>query len=89
MARIARVTSKGRITIPPSIRKKYGLKEGTRIAFLESGKELRVLREDDREELFAVFDRARRESKLTRRELARLVKEAKSRLWSERYAPPD
>ena len=34
----AKVTSKSMINIPVSIRKKYGITEGTRVVFIESGK---------------------------------------------------
>lgn len=86
MARVATVSSKGQVTLPLPLRRKYGIKEGTRIVFLESGRGLRVLREDDLEELFSAFDELRKDSGITRKELAVLVKEAKSRLWKERYA---
>ena len=86
MVRVATVSSKGQVTLPLPLRRKYGIKEGTRIVFLESGRGLRVLREDDLEELFSAFDELRKDSGITRKELAVLVKEAKSRLWKERYA---
>jgi AbrB family looped-hinge helix DNA binding protein len=37
MATNAIVTSKGQIVIPAEIRKKYGIKKGTRVAFIEDG----------------------------------------------------
>lgn len=86
MTRVATVSSKGQVTLPLPLRRKYGIREGTRIVFLESGKGLRVLREDDLEELFSAFDQMRKDSKITKKELAGLVKQAKSRLWKERYA---
>ena len=86
MTNVATVTSKGQVTVPASLRKKYGIKEGTRLVFMEAGDELRVLREEDLDRMFAVFDRIRKDTKVTRKELGALVKRAKARLWSERYA---
>jgi AbrB family looped-hinge helix DNA binding protein len=37
MMNTAYVTSKGRLIVPPSIRRRYGIKPGTRIFFLEEG----------------------------------------------------
>ncbi|HLE45899.1 MAG TPA: AbrB/MazE/SpoVT family DNA-binding domain-containing protein [Thermoplasmata archaeon] len=86
MTNVATMTSKGQVTVPASLRKKYGLKEGTRLVFVEAGDELRILREQDLDRMFAVFDRIRKDTKMTRKELDALVKRTKARLWSERYA---
>ena len=86
MTNVATITSKGQVTVPASLRKKYGLKEGTRLVFVEAGDELRILREQDLDRMFAVFDRIRKDTKMTRKELDALVKRTKARLWSERYA---
>jgi len=86
MANVATVTSKGQITLPASLRRKYGIKEGSRLVFLEAGEEIRVLREEDLARMFAVYDRIRRDSRLTRRTLAALVEETRDRLWRERHA---
>jgi AbrB family looped-hinge helix DNA binding protein len=37
MATNAIVTSKGQVVIPAEIRKKYGIRAGTRLAFIEEG----------------------------------------------------
>ena len=34
---IAKITSKGQITIPIEIRKRYGLNEGSKVLFIEEG----------------------------------------------------
>ena len=34
---LAKITSKGQVTIPVDIRKKYGLTEGSKVLFLEEG----------------------------------------------------
>ncbi len=86
MVNVATVTSKGQITLPVSIRKRLGLRKGSKIVFLEAGEEVRIFKEEDLERRFAVFDRMREDSGLTRRELRALVKEAKDRLWKEHFA---
>jgi AbrB family looped-hinge helix DNA binding protein len=86
MAQVATVTSKGRVTLPASVRKKLGIRRGTRIVFLESGKEMRILREDELEERFSVFDRISRQTKLTPEKLQALVEDAKKRVWKRHLA---
>lgn len=36
----ARVTSKGRLTVPPRIRRRFGIKPGTRVNFVEEGERI-------------------------------------------------
>lgn len=40
---LAKVTSKGQITIPVEIRKKLGLKEGDKVLFLEEGGKIVIM----------------------------------------------
>ena len=86
MADIATVTSKGQVTLPSRLRRKYGIRKGTRLVFLEAGDELRVVKEQDLDRMFSVFDRIRKATKVTRKELDTLVERVRARLWSERYA---
>jgi AbrB family looped-hinge helix DNA binding protein len=86
MANVATVSSKGQVTLPASLRRRYRIKEGSRLVFLAAGEEIRVLREEDLDRMFSVFDRMRRDARLTRRELAGLVEETRARLWRERRA---
>jgi len=86
MANVATVTSKGQVTLPAALRRKYGIKKGTRLIFLEAGGELRLLREEDLRRMFEVFDRLRKETRITPGELDALVRKVRTRLWSERYA---
>lgn len=86
MVEIATVTSKGQVTLPASIRKKFGLRKGSRIVFLDAGEEVRLIKEADLERKFEVFDRRRGELGLNPERLQVLVKEAKGRLWKEHHA---
>lgn len=69
--------------MPAAIRRKMGLRSGSRVVFLESGEEARLLKEEDLEQAFDAFDRMRRESGLTRKRMNAFVTEAKARLWKE------
>ena len=84
MANVATVTSKGQITLPAGLRRKYGMKRGTRLVFVEAGQDLRILKEQDLERMFEVFDRLRSETRLTRSELDAVVERVRKRLWRER-----
>lgn len=89
MVEVATVTSKGQITLPASIRRKLGLRKGSRLIFLEEGMEIRIIPGDDLERRFAVFERRAEEFGLTREKVCVLVKEAKDRLWKEHHARGD
>ncbi|MDV3244912.1 MAG: AbrB/MazE/SpoVT family DNA-binding domain-containing protein [Nitrososphaerales archaeon] len=52
MTETATVTSKSMVNIPASIRKKYGIKEGDKVAFVESDRGLLLLRVPPLNELF-------------------------------------
>ncbi len=86
MVEVATVSSKGQVTLPASIRKKLGLRKGSKVIFLEAGKEVRLLTGQDLEKRFAIFERRAKELNLTPERLSALVKEAKERLWKEHYA---
>lgn len=86
MVEVAKVTSKGQITLPASIRRKLGLRKGSKLIFLEEGKEVRLITEEELERVFMVFERRAEELGLTRDVLRGLVKEAKDRLWKEHHA---
>ncbi|MEE9236937.1 MAG: AbrB/MazE/SpoVT family DNA-binding domain-containing protein [Thermoplasmata archaeon] len=86
MVEVAKVTSKGQVTLPASIRRKLGLRKGSRLIFLEEGKEVRLIAGDDLEKRFAVFERRAEERGLSRHEVRALVKEVKERLWKEHHA---
>lgn len=89
MVEVATVTSKGQVTLPASIRRKLGLRKGSKLIFLEEGREVRLLAGEDLEKRFALFERRATETGLTPRRLSALVKEAKERLWREHYADRD
>ncbi len=72
--------------MPARLRRKHGLRAGTRLVFVDAGHEIQILKEQDLSRSFAVFDGIRKDTKVTREVLEALVNRAKSRLWKERYA---
>ena len=89
MVEVATVTSKGQVTLPASIRKKLGLRKGSKLIFLEEEEGIRLVPGEDLEKRFALFERMAAESNLSPKRLSALVKEAKERLWREHYASHD
>ncbi len=89
MVEVAKVSSKGQVTLPVSIRRRLGLRKGSKLIFLEEGREVRLIPGSDLERRFAVFERRKEELGLTREKVRALVKEAKERLWKEHHARGD
>ena len=89
MVDVATVTSKGQVTLPASIRKRLGLRKGSKLIFLEEEQGIRLVAGEDLENLFALFERMAADTNLSPKRLSALVKEAKDRLWREHYASRD
>ncbi|MEK6988449.1 MAG: AbrB/MazE/SpoVT family DNA-binding domain-containing protein [Candidatus Thermoplasmatota archaeon] len=86
MVDVATVTSKGQVTLPASLRKRMGLRKGSRIVFLEGAGGVQVLKEEDLEARFAVFEDRAKEIGLTPERLRDLVKEVKCRPLADALA---
>ncbi len=89
---IARITTKGQITIPKEIRKKLNLKEGDKIIFLEQ--EGRIYFENAALVAFnriqdAMAGEAQKVGLSSPEEMNQLVKEIRKEIWEERYADND
>ncbi len=89
MVEVATVTSKGQVTLPASIRKRLGLRKGSKLIFLEEDQGVRLVAGEDLEKRFALFERLAEDADLSPKRLSALVKEAKDRLWREHYASRD
>ncbi|OGS64821.1 MAG: hypothetical protein A3K59_00665 [Euryarchaeota archaeon RBG_19FT_COMBO_69_17] len=89
MVEVATVTSKGQVTLPASIRKRLGLRKGSKLIFVEEEQGVRLVAGEDLEKRFALFERMAADTGLSPKRLSALVKEAKDRLWREHYASRD
>jgi AbrB family looped-hinge helix DNA binding protein len=86
---LAKITTRGQITIPVEIRKKLGVKDGDKVIFLEENG--RIIMENaamvalkNAQDAFAV--EAERLGLKTERDVVALVKEVRREVWDERHA---
>jgi antitoxin PrlF len=89
---VARITTKGQITIPIEIRKKLNLKEGDKIIFFEQ--DGRIYFENAALLAFnriqkSMSGEAQKAGYNTPEEMNDLVKEIRKELWEERYENND
>lgn len=83
---MARVSSKGQVTIPVEIRRKLGLKEGDKVIFLEKGSDVvlvnsnRLAFKEFRKDMSGEAERAGISSE---QNVVDLVREARRKLWGE------
>jgi len=89
---IAKITSRGQITIPIDIRKKLGLKEGDKVVFVEDGDRIvfanatKIAFENMRR---AFAGEAERLGLKDEQDVVALVDEVRKEMWEERYADND
>jgi len=82
----SKVTSKGQVTIPIKIRRGKRLSTGRVVVFIETERGMMIVPLEEVERLFEPFDRRRRQLRLTRKQLAIIVRKEKDRTWKESYA---
>lgn len=81
----ARLTSKGQITIPKSVRLQLGLKTGKSVLFIPEGREVIMIPKvkDSFKDLERIRDELEEEGKLiTEKEFRQIIKESKKE-WSK------
>ena len=89
---VAKITSRGQITIPIDIRKKLGVKEGDKIVFIEDGNRIFVANAAkiafaNMQSAFA--GEAERLNLKDENDVVALVDEVREEMWKERYANND
>jgi AbrB family looped-hinge helix DNA binding protein len=84
---IVKVTSKGQLTIPASIRGETGLKRGSYIYMKSLGKLIIMKKVDDLslDEISSILQEVAQEKGLTKALLAKDVERVRSELWKEKY----
>ena len=89
---LARITTKGQITIPVEIRKKLGVKEGDKIVFIEKDNMI-VVANSNRlafdEIQKAMEGEAEKAGLYTEEDVVQLCKEVRQELWEKRHANND
>ncbi len=80
MAEVVKVTTKGQVTLPATIRKNLGIRDDTYLLAEEVGEFVVLRRLETRfQELSDAFRREARRSKVTRDSLLRALKDARRR----------
>ena len=89
---LAKITTKGQITIPVQIRKMLNLKDGDKVVFMTDGGKI-VMENSTRvaiREAQEAFTGLAEELGLTAEEdLVALIKEVRKEMWEKRYADND
>ena len=89
---VAKITSRGQITIPIDIRKKLGVKEGDKVIFIEDGNNIIVANAAKIAfaNIRAAFaGEAERLGLRDEQDVVELVDEVREEMWEERYADND
>jgi len=89
---VAKITSRGQVTIPIDIRKKLGVKEGDKIVFVEDGNRIVVANAAkiafaDMRAAFA--GESERLGLTNEQDVVALVDEVREEMWKERHANND
>ena len=89
---LARITTKGQITIPVEIRKKLGVKEGDKVVFIEKDNMI-VVANSNRlafdEIQKAMEGEAEKVGLYTEEDVVKLCKEVRQELWEKHHANND
>jgi AbrB family looped-hinge helix DNA binding protein len=89
---IARVSTKGQVTIPIEIRRKLGLREGDKVVFMEKGENIILLNSNKLawKELQTAFQEAAEEAGFQSEEdVIDFCKEVRRKMWEERNGRDD
>ena len=89
---VAKITSKGQITIPIDIRKKLGVREGSKVVFIENEGKIVVANAAKvaLSELCKAFEGVAEEAGFkTEQDVVDYCKEIRQEMWDSRYANDD
>lgn len=89
---LAKISSKGQITIPIAIRKKLNLKEGDKVLFLEENNKVFVTNasyEALKEFQDTMVEEAKKQGLKSEDDVNKMVKEVRRELWEEKYESND
>ena len=89
---VAKITSRGQVTIPIDIRKKLGVKEGDKVIFMEDDNRIFVVNAAKVAfaNMRAAFTgEAERLGITNEQDVVMLVDEVREEMWKERYADND
>lgn len=89
---IAKITSRGQITIPIDIRKKLGLKEGDKVIFIEEGDNIifaNAAKVAFRKMQKAFEGEAERLGLKDEQDVVNMVDEVRQEMWDKHYADND
>lgn len=85
---LAKISSKGQITIPIAIRKKLNLKEGDKVLFLEENNKVIVTNasyEALKEFQNTMVGEAKKQGIYSEEDVNKIVKKVRRELWEEKY----
>src|SRR5690554_4362831 len=89
---LAKISSKGQITIPIAIRKKLNLKEGDKVLFLEEDNKVIVTNasyEALKKFQNTMVGEAKKQEIYSEDDVNKIVKEVRKELWEEKYESND
>lgn len=89
---LARLSSKGQITIPIEIRKKLNLKEGDKVLFVEEDDKIVVMNASLvalKEMQQAMKSEAQKQGLNSEEDVNKLVREVRKELWERKYEDND
>lgn len=89
---LARITSKGQITIPVGIRKKLNLKEGDKVIFIEDGDKIIFANSSMialKEFQEGMKGEAEKQGLYSEADVNKLVREVRKEMWEKKYENND
>lgn len=85
---MSRMSSKGQVTIPKSVRERLNLKEGDKVAFIEENGKITITKASTLSfnRLANEIARMAEEKGITEEDLLKDLKRVRKELWNERYS---